>query len=178
MQEKSLKAVVKLRLIAWVLEQSVQCLLAIWTRRFCGLPRCNRLWIKTQERKERKINIAKKEFRSNEMMNYNTNIQQQQIGRSSKYEVNVAKAAWSCPDRAGLAGSSWKIQKSSRLGTKKFQNELEEWKKKKKKSSLRREVLDESWMFGVEKSVNWKLSNPTRRKLLMAFPEKFSRQSR
>lgn len=77
-------------------------------------------------------------------MNYNTNIQQQQIGRSSKYEVNTAKA----PDgiQAGLESLA-RREKSRKVLVSGQRNFRTSWKsgKKKKKSSLRRkgEVLVE-----------------------------------
>lgn len=44
--------------------------------------------VKIKHRQERRNIFEIKELEQNKMMNYNTNIQQQPIGRSSKYEVN------------------------------------------------------------------------------------------
>lgn len=72
------------------------------------------------------------------MMNYNTNIQQQQIGRSSKYEVNRSGPFYELETRGiQLENRSSDLQNNKKiLGTKKFQNELNVSERRKKKKKL------------------------------------------
>lgn len=67
------------------------------------------------------------------MMNYNTNIQQQQIGRSSKYEVNIPQIA--------LAYASWQTNSRSIAKLKFSDKEIDDPREKIKESALKNHKL-------------------------------------